>query len=910
AFGSEIVMQIKRLILIISLPLLLFSNQLTVSDPIPVCGTPHTWGKIPEIVIIKRLAKPTAGDTTFYIREDLHSSTATMIEVSFYKIKEENEIVVYAEAAEVDSGRIKDTDTDRLVTALLYETPASSINPNKGIIANEIEIFGQIPDVDKNGKLFVLLIDVRDNYVPDESETYVAGYFDPLDQINQPGKGNYGDIIYIDTNPAKVYDEATLGVIAHELQHLIHYGADSDESIWLNEGLSEFASIILGFESRSFSLFLRDTNRPLNSFDDSVTDYAKVGLWTFYNYKRFGVAFIHDIVQEKSNSLDSYGNVLQSNGFITTKEELMQDWFIANLINNPDIFGGKYSYKGENIPDVQSDHFYGSFTNDNTISVKLSNAAAQYIQFYAGKDIEFNLDFDTDPQFKMAIIRHSDEEQVNVTSLTKSPYNFEDPDFGITYKKITFIPFWEKITSKESTISLAYSASGIGGVEESEIVYDESVSYYIQMNDAFAAEKFQLPDESSQLAGIMVNVGKDSPLIIQVLQSLNGAPVEAYEIIPNQMSWTKFYFPNGVSSLTTTSFYISVSSEDSKQSLGYCETHEGFGRAYLKTGSNYLDLNKYQVGNESLDGDWAIAAIIRKEITSSPMLSVTPAILLFWSGEYTKTFEIRNLGSEELDWQITSQTPVWMTVNPTDGSNLTIRQSVSVTVNRNLLDPGIFNHNLEIQSNGGNDSLMVSILERNRNLPQSAIYPDDMIFSDQVTKKTLRVINIGIGEAGFNFQSDDPALAFYPVQGVVGLTNTARIDVFIDPENIYSASIPFTFYNGIDSLTMNFQYQGTITGPSDQLKIFSVIPNPFLTSDRQTVDIRIRLIDDSKASLKVYNILGQEIDDFTISEPYKGLHVLRWAGKNSRGNRISSGVYFLVLQQKNKLSKQKLLLLN
>ncbi|MCK4639929.1 MAG: hypothetical protein KAU06_01205, partial [Candidatus Marinimicrobia bacterium] len=808
AFCSEIVMRIKRLIFIISLPILLFSNQLTVSDPVPVCGTPHTWGKIPEIVITKRLSKPTAGDTTFYIREDLHSSTATIIEVSFYKIKEKNEIVIYAEAAEVDSGRVNHTDTDRLVTALLYETPASSINPNKGIIANEIEIFGQIPDVDKNGKLFVLLIDVRDDYVPDESETYVAGYFDPLDQINQPGKGNYSDIIYIDTNPAKVYDEATLGVIAHELQHLIHYGADSDESIWLNEGLSELASIILGFESRSFSLFLRDTNRPLNSFDESVTDYAKVGLWTFYNYKRFGVDFIHDIVQEKSNSLDSYGNVLQSSGFITTKEELMQDWFIANLINNPDIYSGKYSYKGENIPDVQSDHFYGSFTGDNTVNIKLSNAAAQYIQFYAGKDIEFNLDFGTDPQFKMAIIRHSDEDQVNVTSLTTSPYNFEDPDFGITYEKITFIPFWTKITSKESTIALDYSASGIGGVEESEIVYAESVSYYIQLNNAFAAEKFQLPDGSSQLAGIMVNVSKDSPLIIQVLQSLNGTPLEEYEIVPSQTNWTKFYFPNGVLSLTTTSFYISVSSADSKQSLGYCETDEGFGRAYIKTESNYSNLNNYQVSGESLDGDWAIAAIIRKEIISSPMLSVTPAILLFWSGEYTKTFEIRNLGSEELDWQIISQTPVWMIVNPMTGANLTTRQSVSVTVNRNLLDPGIYNHNLEIQSNGGNDSLTVSVLERNRNLPQSAIYPGDMIFSDQATKKTLRVINIGNGEAGFNFQSDDPALAFYPVQGVVGLTDTVRVDVFIDPENIYSASIPFTFYNGIDSLTMNFQYQG------------------------------------------------------------------------------------------------------
>jgi flagellar hook assembly protein FlgD len=94
------------------------------------------------------------------------------------------------------------------------------------------------------------------------------------------------------------------------------------------------------------------------------------------------------------------------------------------------------------------------------------------------------------------------------------------------------------------------------------------------------------------------------------------------------------------------------------------------------------------------------------------------------------------------------------------------------------------------------------------------------------------------------------------------------------------------------------------------LKIFSAIPNPFLTSGRQAADIRIRLIDDSKSSLKIYNILGQKIADLDIPDSHPGLHVIQWNGKNDHGQRVSSGVYFLVLQQKNKISKQKLLLLN
>ncbi|HCL00378.1 MAG TPA: hypothetical protein DHW42_09795 [Candidatus Marinimicrobia bacterium] len=902
-------MRINRFLAIVLLPIIIYSNQLTISKPVPVCGTPYTWGKIPEIVITKKLSKPTAGDTTFYIREDIHAPIATMIEVPFYKIKEADGITVYAEAPELDAGRVTQADVDKLIEALVDKTPPSSVNPGKGIIANEIEIFGQIPDVDNNQTLFVLLIDVRDGYNADESsETYVAGYFDPLDQINQSGKGNFGDIIYIDTNPAKVYDEATLGVVAHELQHLIHYGADRDEDIWLNEGLSELAPIILGFDSHSFSLFLRNTNRSLNSFDNSLIDYSKVGLWTYYCYRRFGAAFIHDIVQEKSNSLDSYEKVMTNRGFTTTKEELMQDWFIANLVNNPDIADGIYGYGGENIPMVLSDHFYGNFAQDQRVSVELNSAAAEYIKFYAGRDIRFDLNFDVNPQFHLAVVRQGDEDRIDLVPLNSAPYYFEDPDFGISYNAITFIPYWTKITTQNSILKFDYSAQGVGGIAETEIVYDDTAEFYIRLNGATAAERFTLPDQSSRLAGVKFNVSKNSPVTIQVLPSLTQNPIATYEVIPNQSDWTRYYFPTPVSNIS--SFFISLSSADDQQSLAYANTGQGMGRAYLKTGSTFNELSDYQVGDDFLTGDWLIGAIIHQDITSCPELFIEPAVLFFWNDEYTKSFEIQNRGSETMNWQITSQIPVWLTINPTEGTNLTAHQLVSVSVNRNLLEPGIYDHIIRIQSNGGSDSVRISVLERNENYPQAAIFSDDMIFSDQVIKKTLRVINIGIGEAGFCFHSNDPQIAFMPEQGAVRLTDTASVDVFIDPENRYSTSIPFTFYNGIDSLNMNFQYQGTITDSLDQLKIFSTIPNPFLTSGGQTAAIRIRLFDDSKPSLQVYNILGQKIADLNIPDSHPGLHVIQWNGKNDHGQRVSSGVYFLVLQQKNKISKQKILLLN
>jgi flagellar hook assembly protein FlgD len=53
---------------------------------------------------------------------------------------------------------------------------------------------------------------------------------------------------------------------------------------------------------------------------------------------------------------------------------------------------------------------------------------------------------------------------------------------------------------------------------------------------------------------------------------------------------------------------------------------------------------------------------------------------------------------------------------------------------------------------------------------------------------------------------------------------------------------------------------------------------------------------DSKVSLKVYNILGQEVT--TLVDKYQpvGSYTVAWNGKDSRGNDLSTGVYFYILK--------------
>ncbi|MDO9548094.1 MAG: hypothetical protein Q7J65_03910, partial [Candidatus Marinimicrobia bacterium] len=661
--------------LTVLLPLYISAIPLTISKPIPTCGFPLVSSKTGDVIIKSRLEKPADGDTSFFIYEDITASTPTMIEVSFNKLKEEGGIVVYAELSEIEENHVSPYAADQIIDALLYKTPSGSIDPNKGILANEIDIFGEIPDVDNNGKLLVLLTDIRDNYDKEENPIYVAGYFDPRDQINNPGNGNFGDIMYIDTNPGKMYDEFSLGIVAHELQHLIHYGVDNNESTWLNEGMSEFAMFILGFEARSYGTFLRDTNRPLTSFDNSIADYAKVGLWTLYCYKQFGLEFIKDVNKETANSLDSYGRVLTSHGLIIDTNKLMRNWFVANLINDSDIAGGVYGYGDVQISEIYSDYFYGSFLEGEKIDVSVKNSAAQYIQFFAGKDLRFDLNFTVDSDFKMAIVKEGSESSVDLVNLSSSPFHYEDPLFGISYNKLTFIPYWTKISTLDKKKNISFSAQLVGGVEETEIVYDDELTYYIQLNYAKAAEKYTAPSEALyRLAGVKLYVGGDAAVIIRIMEMLNQIPIAQYEIVPSAGEWTSYYLPSAIPIPDSKEIYVSVGSDVRNQSLGYSETHEGIGRAYLDTDAGYRDLSNYEVSGSSLDGDWMIGAILHKDIAVEPNIEVSPQVLYFWENEYSKQFELRNLGSGFIDWHIKSPIPGWMTLSSTEGSGLATLQ--------------------------------------------------------------------------------------------------------------------------------------------------------------------------------------------------------------------------------------------
>ncbi|MCB0490706.1 MAG: T9SS type A sorting domain-containing protein, partial [Cyclobacteriaceae bacterium] len=82
-------------------------------------------------------------------------------------------------------------------------------------------------------------------------------------------------------------------------------------------------------------------------------------------------------------------------------------------------------------------------------------------------------------------------------------------------------------------------------------------------------------------------------------------------------------------------------------------------------------------------------------------------------------------------------------------------------------------------------------------------------------------------------------------------------------------------------------------------------PNPF----NPTTTLRYALKEDGRVSLKIYNILGQEIRSLVKEYQAAGYKSVVWDGKNNSGNQVPSGIYIYRLQAGTFVQTRKMMML-
>jgi len=198
----------------------------------------------------------------------------------------------------------------------------------------------------------------------------VAGYYSSADQFVSEVRedSNEMEMFYINIDNVSVNSAFYNGVLAHEFQHMIHWYNDRNEETWLNEGFSELATYLNGFDvGGSDYLFADAPDTQLNSWPSGPgaagANYGGSYLFTSYFLDRFGSEATRALVAHEENSFASVDAVLREQGSELTYEDLFGDWVVANLLDDPGILDGRHGYDDIDPPavDVETTYFDNAY---------------------------------------------------------------------------------------------------------------------------------------------------------------------------------------------------------------------------------------------------------------------------------------------------------------------------------------------------------------------------------------------------------------------------------------------------------------------------------------------------------------------------------------------------------------------
>lgn len=187
----------------------------------------------------------------------------------------------------------------------------------------------------------------------------IAGYFSSSDSVHPDVQeySNGHEMFLFNADNTSLGGDFTNGVLAHEFQHMIHWNNDLNETSWLNEGSSELAAFLNGYDPGGFDwLYINDPDLQLNDWpnDQNATapHYGAGFLFMTYFLDRFGEDATKLLVKDPANGLDSVEDVLRQieatdalTGKPISADDFVIDWMTTNFLLDPNAGDGRYVYK-------------------------------------------------------------------------------------------------------------------------------------------------------------------------------------------------------------------------------------------------------------------------------------------------------------------------------------------------------------------------------------------------------------------------------------------------------------------------------------------------------------------------------------------------------------------------------------
>jgi hypothetical protein len=317
----------------------LASTMVPINEPIELAERLRGLKDVPRILAEEAEPIPVGTVDTFWVS---NVDTIENFEVQAEMVYATDHVYFWVEqGVDFDPGDVKD---------LVDDFEEGAYPTNRSFFGSEWS-----PGVDGDVHLYIL-------YATNLGYS-VAGYYSSADELSPLAHqySNGHEMFYLSADNVELWEEFTYSVLAHEFQHMIHWSLDRNEESWLNEGFSELASHLSGFDVGGWDYaYASDPDLALTYWPTSgAAHYGQAFLFVTYFLDRFGSEATQAVVANPKNGLDSIDRTLNAMGFVDsqtgapiTADDVHRDWAIAMLANDPSIYDGRYTFHSYIAPQV------------------------------------------------------------------------------------------------------------------------------------------------------------------------------------------------------------------------------------------------------------------------------------------------------------------------------------------------------------------------------------------------------------------------------------------------------------------------------------------------------------------------------------------------------------------------------
>jgi immune inhibitor A len=179
----------------------------------------------------------------------------------------------------------------------------------------------------------------------------VAAYFSSADAYPRAinPRSNEHDMIYVNLNALRPGQAGFDSTLTHEFQHMVHFARCPNQEGWVDEGTSELAMRVAGYDGTPPLAFASQPDVQLNAWSTQPLDltrhYQAAYLFMRYVAERGGGwDALPSLLSTCARGENLFSAFLASHPIAPDVDSLFADWTVANLVQDKSVADGRYGY--------------------------------------------------------------------------------------------------------------------------------------------------------------------------------------------------------------------------------------------------------------------------------------------------------------------------------------------------------------------------------------------------------------------------------------------------------------------------------------------------------------------------------------------------------------------------------------